>query len=84
LAFNLGGPPRVTLQQLAEMMVELNGSGEVAVRKFPGDRKKIDIGDYYADGRLIARTLGWKPRTDLRTALARTLEFYRTELRHYV
>lgn len=82
--FNLGGPPPVTLIGLAEMLVELNGGGEFVVREFPGDRKKIDIGHYYADDRLIARKLGWKPRTDLRTALARTLEFYRAELKHYV
>src|SRR5690606_12855871 len=50
LAFNLGGPPRVTLQRLAEMMIEINGGGALVVREFPGDRKKIDIGDYYADG----------------------------------
>mgnify|MGYP003331202784 CR=1 FL=1 len=45
---------------------------------------RIDIGDYFADGRLIARRLGWKPRTDLRTALERTVTYYRRELRHYV
>jgi UDP-glucose 4-epimerase len=82
--FNLGGPPRVTLQRLAELLVEINGGGSFVVREFPSDRKKIDIGDYYADDRLIARKLGWKPRTDLRTALARTVAFYRDELRHYV
>jgi UDP-glucose 4-epimerase len=82
--FNLGGPPPFTLRRLAEMLVEINAGGEFVVREFPADRKKIDIGDYYADDRLIARTLGWKPKTDLRTALARTVEFYRAELRHYV
>lgn len=82
--FNLGGPPPITLRQLAEMLVELNRGGEFTVREFPGDRKKIDIGDYYADDRLIARQLGWKPRTGLRAALARTLEFYRTELGYYL
>jgi UDP-glucose 4-epimerase len=82
--FNLGGPPWVTLHALAELLVAINGGGVFKIREFPGDRKKIDIGDYYADDRLIARKLGWKPRTDLRTALAQTLEFYRRELRHYV
>ena len=82
--FNLGGPPPVTLQRLAEMLVEINGSGNFVVREFPGDRKKIDIGDYYADDRLIAKKLGWKPRTNLRTALERIVEFYRLELRHYI
>ncbi len=82
--FNLGGPPPVTLQRLAELLVEINRGGAFAFRKFPADRKKIDIGDYYADDRLIGRTLGWKPRTDLRAALTKTLAYYRKELRHYL
>ena len=82
--FNLGGPPPVTLQRLAELLVEVNRGGAFAVRSFPADRKKIDIGDYYADDRLIGRKLGWKPQTDLRAALTHTLAYYRKELRHYV
>ena len=82
--FNLGGPPRVTLQRLAELLVEINRGGSFVVREFPADRRRIDIGDYFADGRLIARRLGWKPRTDLRTALERTVAYYRRELRHYI
>ena len=82
--FNLGGSPPVTLLRLAELMVDLNQGGALAVRTFPAERKKIDIGDYYADDRKIARILGWKPRTDLRTALKKTLAYYRKELPHYL
>ena len=82
--FNLGGSRPVSLRELARMLVETNGGGSFRVRAFPAARKKIDIGDYYADYRLITRILGWRPRTDLRTALARTLEYYRTELPFYV
>jgi UDP-glucose 4-epimerase len=82
--FNLGGPPPVTLEALAALLVEINRGGSFAVRPFPTDRQKIDIGDYYADDRLLRRTLGWKPTTDLKTALAKTVAFYRRELKHYV
>ena len=82
--FNLGGPPPVTLRRLAELMIAANGGGALAVRAFPAERKKIDIGDYYADDRKIGRVLGWKPRTDLRTALTKTLAYYRKELPHYL
>jgi UDP-glucose 4-epimerase len=82
--FNLGGPPPLTLLKLAQLLVAINGSGDVAVREFPRERKKIDIGDYYADDRLIGRKLGWKPRTDLCTALTRTLAYYRAELKNYL
>jgi UDP-glucose 4-epimerase len=82
--FNLGGPPPVTLRTLAALLVEANGGGAFLTREFPADRKKIDIGNYYADDRLIRRKLGWRPRTDLREALAATVRYYRREWRHYV
>lgn len=82
--FNLGGPPPVTLQRLAETLVELNRGGCFAVRAFPADRKKIDIGDFYADDSRIGRKLGWRPRTDLSRTLAQTLAYYRKELKYYV
>jgi len=82
--FNVGGTPPVSLKALAELLVEVNGSGQFTLRNFPGDRQKIDIGDFYADYRLIAEKLGWKPRVSLRTALAETLAYYRKELAHYL
>ena len=82
--FNLGGPPPVTLQRLAELLIEINHGGSFVVRAFPADRRKIDIGDFYADDRRIGRKLGWRPRTDLRRILAQTLAYYRKELKYYV
>lgn len=82
--FNLGGVGRVSLRQLAKTLVKVAGQGRCRVRPFPADRKKIDIGDYYSDCRLIARKLGWKPRTSIEHALAQTVAFYRQELSHYV
>lgn len=82
--YNLGGTPPITLEALAGLLAMVNRGGAFVVRRFPEDRKKIDVGDYYADDRLIRRELGWRPRTDLKTALARTVAFYRRELKHYV
>ena len=81
--FKVGGTLPLSLRELAEILVELNGGGAFTVENFPEDRKKIDIGDFYADWRLISEKLGWKPRTALRSTLARTLEFYRSELSYY-
>ncbi|HEY0965797.1 MAG TPA: NAD-dependent epimerase/dehydratase family protein [Opitutaceae bacterium] len=81
--FNVGGTPPVSLRALAETLVEVGG-GKFISRRFPDDRKKIDIGDFYADDRLIRDTLGWQPLTSLRQALARTLAYYRKEGAYYV
>jgi UDP-glucose 4-epimerase len=81
--FNLGGTEVVSLKQLAGMLVEAAGEGTFSVRSFPAERKRIDIGDYHSDGRLIHDTLGWAPRIPLRETLRRTVEFYRAHLEHY-
>src|SRR3546814_4957535 len=48
-AYNIGGCPPVTLRDLAGMLVRAAGQGGFAIREFPAERKKIDIGDYVAD-----------------------------------
>ena len=82
--FNLGGCERVSLRQLADLLIDVHGGGRCVTRTYPPDRRKIDIGDFYSDCGLIERTLGWHPRTRLRTALTRTLAFYRRNLRYYL
>jgi UDP-glucose 4-epimerase len=82
--FNLGGDCVISLKDLADVLIEANGGGEYIVREFPLDRKRIDIGDYYADYALIHSTLGWKPKVPLREALERTLNYYRKHLDKYI
>ena len=81
--FNVGGTPPVNLKTLADLLVTVGG-GSYRLRRFPDDRKKIDIGDFYADDRLLRETLGWRPRSSLKQALARTLAYYRKEGSYYV
>jgi len=82
--FNLGGEPVISLQDLARLLVEANGGGQYLTREFPADRKRIDIGDYYADFNRIQTILGWEPEIALREGLANTLSFYREHLPYYV
>jgi len=82
--FNLGGPPPLSLRELAECLIEIHGSGSFKLCSYPKERQKIDIGDYYSDYSLIRSTLGWKPRTSLRESLAKTLAYYRRELPYYL
>jgi UDP-glucose 4-epimerase len=82
--YNLGGLEVINLRDMAELLVKVNGAGGYAVKSFPADRKRIDIGDYYSDDRLIRSALGWEPRVALQEGLARTLAFYRDHLDRYV
>jgi len=81
--FNLGGERVISLKDLAELLIEVNGSGNYAVCSFPCDRKTIDIGDYYANFGSIRSTLGWEPKMPLREGLSYTLTFYKKHLAHY-
>jgi UDP-glucose 4-epimerase len=82
--FNLGGDAPVSLLDLTRMLIEIAGHGSYRVTPFPPERKRIDIGDFYADATKIRETLGWTPRTPLRDGLTRTLDYYREHKGHYL
>jgi nucleoside-diphosphate-sugar epimerase len=81
--YNLGGDEVISLKDLAELLVDVAGQGSVELVPFPGDRARIDIGDYFGTHALITDDLGWMPRVGLREGLARTLAFYRENGEHY-
>lgn len=75
--YNLGDLEVVSLLDLAQKLVDLNGDGSYKVVPFPEDRKAIDIGDYYGDFARIREDLGWEPRVGLDEGLRRSIDFYR-------
>lgn len=82
--FNVGGEPVVSLLETARILVEANRGGEYTVRTFPPERKRIDIGDYYASDNLLRETVGWQPSTSLADGLSQTLDYYRQNLQEYL
>lgn len=81
--YNLGSSEVVSLNDLAELMIQIHGSGTVKIIPFPDDRKAIDIGDYYSDYSLINSELGWSPRINLGNGLKSTLDYYCNNSQHY-
>jgi dTDP-glucose 4,6-dehydratase/UDP-glucose 4-epimerase len=85
--YNLGGEEVVSLLRLAEVLVEIGQEmgieGDYNLVPFPTERKVIDIGDYHGDFSLATNDLGWRPRTELRAGLRRSLDYYRLNHRQY-
>ncbi|MGQ0603649.1 MAG: NAD-dependent epimerase/dehydratase family protein, partial [Anaerolineales bacterium] len=81
--FNLGGDEVLSLRDLAELIVQLHGSGRWRLVAFPSEQKAIDIGDYCGDYGRIQFKLGWRPRISLREGLTHTLAYYREHHAEY-
>ena len=82
--YNLGGGEVIRLRELANLLVKINGRGGFQTRAFPDDRKRIDIGDYYADDSRIRSELGLSHQVNLEEGLTRLLDYYRCHLVDYL
>jgi UDP-glucose 4-epimerase len=81
-AFNIGGE-HLRLRALAEALIAANGGGSFETRDFPAERKRIDIGEYYADDSAFRAATGWAPKIPIATGLARSLDYFRRNLAEY-
>ena len=70
---NLGNPNEFTIRELAEMVIELTGSrSRLVFERLPSDdpkQRRPDIGQATA-------VLGWRPRTQLREGLQKTIGYF--------
>lgn len=81
--FNLGGDCIISLKDLADLLISINGRGEYHLRRYPPERKKIDIGDYYSDYKLINKLLDWTPQVKLEDGLKSTIDYFRRYYKEY-
>jgi nucleoside-diphosphate-sugar epimerase len=81
----LGASPPVSLLEFVKTLLEVSdGGGGYEMVPFPAERKRIDIGDFYNDFGKIRQELGWEPQVSLREGLARTVDYYRRNIDHYL
>ena len=81
--FNVGSDIPVSFLELVKTIVDVAGQGSWQYAEFSAERKAQEPGDFYSDVSKIARFTGWKPTTDLKTGLSKTLDFYRAHRDHY-
>jgi UDP-glucuronate decarboxylase len=71
---NLGNPGEFTIEELADLVIELTGTASPVERlPLPADdpvRRQPDI-------TLAKKILGWQPTVELREGLLRTIDYFR-------
>jgi UDP-glucuronate decarboxylase len=74
---NLGNPAEITISDLAAMIIKMTGSkSKIVYLPLPEDdpkQRKPDIS-------LAKKELGWSPKVDAETGLAKTIEYFRKSL----
>jgi dTDP-glucose 4,6-dehydratase len=71
---NIGNPIEFTVRQLADLVIELTGtSSPIVTKPLPEDDPKVRQPDISR----ARRMLGWEPKVDLRSGVARTIEYFR-------
>jgi len=83
LALNVGGDAPYALTDIAAALVTANGAGDYAIREFPEERKKIDVGDFVTDDRKFRELADWAPRTSLAEGLTHSIAYYRPRMPLY-
>jgi nucleoside-diphosphate-sugar epimerase len=78
--FNTGGPEPARFGDMAKMVFDLVGSGNLEYAPWPPDADKTEVGDIFLDKTEIETVIGWRPKTALTDGLKRTVEFYRSFL----
>jgi len=72
---NLGNPVEFSMRELAELILEITGSGSAMTFKpLPED----DPAKRQPDIRLASEKLGWRPTVELREGLQRTIEWFQS------
>jgi len=75
--YNIGDSRTTSLLELAQLALDISASGSIVKVPWPSEYRTIETGDYGTNIELAAKELQWRPLTDLRNGVTKTVEFYR-------
>lgn len=81
--YNIGSGAPISVLDSLKAIIGTAKKGSFKLVPFPADKKKIEIGDYYADYGKFAKATGWKPKTGFEDGLARTISYYEKNKTYY-
>lgn len=82
--YNLGAPDPISLSDTAKIMCHGIEGMSWKLVPFPQDRKAIDVGDFICDYSSFSSAFGWEPKFKFEEGIKRSLEYFRSELEHYI
>lgn len=81
--FNVGSDTVASYAEIANLIVEIAGSGRTQVTDFTEERKSTEPGDIYLDVSKLKAAIDWKPRTRVEEGLRQTVAFYKAHRVRY-
>ncbi len=82
--YNLGAPDPMSLSETAKIMCHGFEAASWNLVPFPKDRKAIDVGDFICDYSSFSSAFGWEPKIKFEEGIKRSLEYFQSELEHYI
>ncbi|MDD4557668.1 MAG: NAD-dependent epimerase/dehydratase family protein [bacterium] len=82
--YNIGNDYRISIRDLAEMIINAAGSGRIVEAPFPQERAAIRLKDCRLDFARARRELGWQPSVSLLEGIRQTIIFYRRNPNRYI
>ncbi|OGF56222.1 MAG: NAD-dependent dehydratase [Candidatus Firestonebacteria bacterium RIFOXYC2_FULL_39_67] len=81
--FNIGSDKPSCFLELAETIISVAGKGRWEFAPFSPERAAQEPGDFYSDITKAKKILGWEPKVSLINGLKNTLEYYKSNRKHY-
>lgn len=81
--YNIGSGVPISVLDTLTAIIKIAGKGSYKLIAFPEDKKKIEVGDYYANHRKFSDTTGWKPKTNFEEGLEKTIKYYEKNKKNY-
>jgi len=76
LAINVGAGRPTSFVEMAELVIQLTGTGRIEHVPWPEVEARVETGDFVADTSLIEKTLGWRATTSLERGLDLVVSHY--------
>jgi len=81
--YNIGTMNPISILDVIKKIVKITRKGSYKLIKYPEDKKKVEVGDYYADYSKFSKAIGWSPKTNFEEGLERTVRFYEKNKKYY-